>query len=107
MEKYIRVILLSGVLLLTASRPLVCWRIGADLQWHRARCWSTEFHALAPNEQPAPVEPTATPEPYTPEPTDVPTATPTEWWTATPTHYEPYPYPTFEQTPYPMYKWVE
>lgn len=95
--------------LLTASRPLICWRIGPDLQWKRARCWSTEFHALAPNEEPAPYtpEPTATPEPWTPEPTDVPTATPTEAWVPSPTFSYPYPQPTFEVTPYPMYKWVE
>ena len=78
-------------LLLLAARPLICWRIGLDLQWHRARCYSTEFDALAPGEQPAP---------YTPAPTA--TLEPAPTWTWEPLPYQS-PTPTLTATaePYP------
>ena len=97
--KYIAVFILVA-LAVSASRPLLCWKIDRNLQWKRAPCYSDEFNALMPWEQPAPVQPTATPEPWTPQPTDIPepTATPTWTWKPTAT-VEPYPAPTYE--PYP------
>jgi len=87
-------ILVILALLLTAARPLICWKIDRNtLEWKRAWCSSTEFDT-----RPQPVEPvpTATPEPYI-EPTatldwPLPYATPT--FTPIP---EPYPV-----DPYPM-----
>jgi hypothetical protein len=110
-----KLLLLVLLLFLCSARPLICWKIDRNtLEWKRAYCYSTEFNALAPNEQPAPVEPTATPEPYTPEPTDVPTATPTAtptetWeWKPTATWHSPYPLPTMPTPePYPFQWQVE
>jgi hypothetical protein len=91
------------VLFLCAARPLLCWKIGLDLQWHRARCWSNEFTV-------APVQPTDAPTvtavPYyteTPEPE--PSATPEPLPTATWSY--PYPLPTMPTlNPYPMIEWM-
>lgn len=86
-----KISIIFGVLILSAmigaSTPLICWKIGWDLQWHRAICWSTEFTTkgeLQPTENPtdAVIEP---------EPTIEPTATAT---------LEPYPAMTVE--PYPV-----
>ena len=88
------------ILLLCAARPLICWTIGWDLQFHRVPCRSLEFDT-----RPQPVEPmlTATQTPYI-EPTatldwPLPYATPKPSPTAT---LEPYPsLPTETLQPYP------
>jgi hypothetical protein len=84
-------------LLVTASSPLLCYKIGWDLRWHRARCWSTEFEVgpVQPTEAP-----TATPMAYTDTPEPEPSATPEPLPTATWSY--PYPLPTMPTlNPYP------
>jgi len=86
-------IYLVVIFVLCASSPLICWTIGWDLQWHRTKCWSTEFETepiiyAEPTITPVPtvyIEPTATldwfPQPYV-------TSTPT----GIPYPFEPYPW---------------
>jgi len=91
-------------LLLCAARPLICWTIGWDLQFHRVPCRSSEFDV-----NPLPPEPTATPtyvEPtvtldWFPLPYVTPTVTP--YLPITPTmDWPPLPYVTQTALPYPV-----
>lgn len=87
---YCLVMALIGSWLLLAA--LNCYKIGWDLRWHKAQCWSNEFLI----EDGAPIE---TPEPTYIYPT-VPAATLYPTWTWQPTDTsEPYPWPTFFPIP--------
>jgi len=94
--KYIIFFILVGFLL-TAARPLVCWKIGFDMQWHRAKCWSTEFE-VSPAE-PIWENPTEIPA----EPTWIPELIETQTEISTPM-VNPYPVPELTRTaePYPV-----
>ena len=96
------ILLIPLLILLCASKPLICYVIGWDLQFHRVPCRSSEFDTRPQPVEPEPTfAPTATQEPTATLDWPLPYATPT--FTPTP---EPYPVPTFEVTPYPMYEWV-
>ena len=86
MKKLI-IILVVVVAVLCAARPLICWKIGLDMKWHKAYCWSNEFS----------VDKSVL---------EKPTNTPTEWiWTPPPTYTpeeESTPTPTDEVVPYPV-----
>lgn len=89
-------VLLFGVLI-TSARPLVCTRVGWDLQVHRAWCWSSEF------DDPQPPDQTATPTDYVlpPMPTHYHTPVPTEDLEPTlDLTLQPYP-PLETPNPYP------
>ena len=105
----LRIILIFCILalLICASRPLICWTIGWDLQWHRCKSvWSTEFDIRPINEiilTATPtvfIEPTATLD-WFPLPYVTPTVTP--YLPTTPTmDWPPLPYVTQTVLPYPV-----
>ena len=86
-------ILVIIALLLCAARPLICWSIGWDLQFHRVPCWSSEFDT---DPIYLPPEPTATPTAYI-----APTAT-IDWPLDTPTSPTRTPWPYYEPTQVPL-----